>query len=219
MIPVDTCYQLRFSKEDYQKRRKLWSVLCAAHFQTYIPARATVMDVGAGYCEFINTIKGRKKYAVDINPDTLRFAHKDVIVIRRSALAIPKRLNGTIDRIFLSNFLEHLNSKEEVVAVLKRSYELLAPRGKLLVLQPNIDLVKERYWDFIDHKVALNGRSLQEALILAGFSIEEFTKRFLPYTTKSQLPQSMTLVRLYLCLPPWLRPFAGQSFVVATKHK
>src|SRR5262249_2057793 len=60
--------------------------------------------------------------------------------------------------------------------------------------------------DFIDHKVALTDRSLNEAAELAGFSAELVVRRFLPYTTKGHLPVSARLVRLYLRLPPawWL---------------
>lgn len=217
MMPIATCYQMRFT-DSAHSRRKLWGELCK-YFQRYVPAGATVMDIGAGYCEFINAIRARKKYAVDINPDTLKFAASGVTVLSTSALTIPKRLNGTIDRIFLSNFLEHLKSKEEVLTVLVRAHQLLAPAGKLLILQPNIDLVRERYWDFFDHTVALNTGSLKEGLAIAGFAIEEFVERFLPYTTKSFLPAHPTLVRFYLMLPEFLRPLAGQSFVVARKRE
>ena len=216
-MPIATCYQLRFSNRETQTRRTLWGELCR-YFQRYIPAGATVMDIGAGYCEFINAIRARKKYAVDINPDTPKFAASGVTVLSTSALTIPKRFNGTIDRIFLSNFLEHLKSKEEVLAVLTRAHQLLTTAGKLLILQPNIDLVRERYWDFFDHTVALNTKSLTEGLAITGFAVEEFTERFLPYTTKSFLPTSPILVRFYLMLPERLRPFAGQSFIVARKR-
>ncbi|MBI5449426.1 class I SAM-dependent methyltransferase [Candidatus Gottesmanbacteria bacterium] len=191
--------------------------MCQYSFQRFIPASAVVMDIGSGYCEFINAIRAKKKYAVDINPDTVKFAGREVIVIAKNALSIPKHLNGTIDRVFLSNFLEHLNTKEEVMDVFGRVYALLRSGGKLLILQPNIDLVKERYWDFFDHKVILNGKSLREGLVIAGFSVETWIERFLPYTTKSALPQGAFITRLYLSIPPAFRPFAGQSFVVAGK--
>lgn len=217
MIPISICYHNRFSDEDKRKKAELWSALCQYSFQRFIPASAVVMDIGSGYCEFINAIRAKKKYAVDINPDTVKFAGREVIVIAKNALSIPKHLNGTIDRVFLSNFLEHLNTKEEVMDVFGRVYALLRSGGKLLILQPNIDLVKERYWDFFDHKVILNGKSLREGLVIAGFSVETWIERFLPYTTKSALPQGAFITRLYLSIPPAFRPFAGQSFVVAGK--
>jgi len=72
------------------------------------------------------------------------------------------------------------------------------------VLQPNIRLVGGRYWDFIDHTVDLTERSLAEAAELAGLTVDRTIVRFLPYTTKSRLPQSRRLVRAYLaCRPAW----------------
>jgi hypothetical protein len=64
------------------------------------------------------------------------------------------------------------------------------------------------YWDFIDHKVALTERSLVEAAETAGFQMERLVVRFLPYTTKSRLPQHPLVVRAYLHLRfAW--PFLG----------
>jgi len=39
--------------------------------------------------------------------------------------------------------------------------------------------------------------------------------RFLPFTTKSRLPNSLFLVRLYLQIPLLWRIFGQQTFVVA----
>jgi hypothetical protein len=75
----------------------------------------------------------------------------------------------------------------------------------VIVLQPNVRLIGGRYWDFIDHSVALTERSLVEAAELAGFATVELIVRFLPYTTKSWLPQHPLLVKAYLSFPPaWL---------------
>jgi hypothetical protein len=75
----------------------------------------------------------------------------------------------------------------------------------VLVLQPNYRLVGAAYWDFIDHRVALTVRSLEEAARLGGFEMVCVIKRFLPCTTKSWLPRNAALVRAYLAFPPaWL---------------
>jgi hypothetical protein len=86
--------------------------------------------------------------------------------------------------------------------------------GRVLILQPNIRLVGGRYWDFIDHRVALTDASLLEAAELAGFERERLIVRFLPYTTKRRLPQSPWLVRWYLRIPIAWRLLAGQSLYV-----
>jgi hypothetical protein len=95
---------------------------------------------------------------------------------------------------------------------------VLRDGGRLLVLQPNIRLVKGAYWDFIDHTLPLTDKSLVEALGLAGFSIESMKVRFLPYTTDSKLPISPALIRLYLKLPPAQFLLGKQTFVVARKQ-
>ena len=91
---------------------------------------------------------------------------------------------------------------------------VLKPGGRVIILQPNIRLVGARYWDFIDHSVALTERSLVEAATLSGFSTETLVTRFLPYTTKSRLPQSPFLVRAYLRLAPLWRLFGKQTLFV-----
>ena len=64
----------------------------------------------------------------------------------------------------------------------------MQPGGRVIVLQPNIRLVGNAYWDFIDHHVALTEKSLEEAAELAGLRTVEIIPRFMPYTTKSRLP-------------------------------
>ncbi|MCX9083174.1 MAG: hypothetical protein OIN87_00035 [Candidatus Methanoperedens sp.] len=51
-------YRRRFG-DDIEFRAKLWAMLCNNFFQKYIPENSVVLDVGAGYCEFINNIKAR----------------------------------------------------------------------------------------------------------------------------------------------------------------
>lgn len=217
MISTKSYYQQRFSAQENTKRQAIWKVLCRSVFQQFIDPSDVVADIGAGYCEFINNIVCDKKIAVDINPDTQKNAGSEVKVLLTEAVNIPKQYDGKIDCIFMSNFLEHLPSREAVLVVLKRAHKLLSRGGKILILQPNIDLTHEHYWDFLDHHVALNEKSLREALGLGGFTVTHFIKRFLPYTTKSNLPKSAFLVRLYLMIPASFRPFAGQSFCVGKK--
>lgn len=58
-------------------RSRVWRAICE-YLQPLVPAEATVMDVGAGYCDFINQIRAREKYAVDLNPETSRWCASDV---------------------------------------------------------------------------------------------------------------------------------------------
>lgn len=175
------------------------------------------MDIAAGYCEFINNIDCRKKYAVDINPDVGKFADKNVEIIATKSINIPQKFNGKIDVVFMSNFLEHLSSKEEIILTLEKCHSVLKPRGKIMIMQPNISLIGNDYWNFIDHKMPLNTASAIEALEIAGFKIDYVIEKFLPYTTKSRLSVFSNFLRVYLLIPHQIRPFAGQSFFIASK--
>lgn len=101
-----------------------------------------------------------------------------------------------------------------MIEQLRVACELLRPGGRLIVLQPNIRLVGAAYSDFIDHEVALTERSLVEAAETAGFRMEQLVVRFLPYTTKSHLPQHPMLVRAYLRLRLAWRFLGGQTLYV-----
>jgi hypothetical protein len=117
----------------------------------------------------------------------------------------------------MSNYLEHLDSADAVIEQLKVARELLAPGGRVIVLQPNIRLVGSRYWDFIDHRVALTERSLLEAAELAGLGTDQLITRFLPYSTKGRLPAARFLVRAYLAFPPAWRVMGKQTLYVGVR--
>jgi len=213
-------YSNRFSNSDRIKKSELWKILCEGFFQKYVGKNSAVMDIGAGYCEFLNNIKAKEKIAVDMNPDIKKFAGKGVKPLNISFNKIPASYNGKMDIIFMGNFLEHLNSKDDVLDVLTKVYKLLNVGGKVLILQPNIDLLKNKYWDFIDHKTVLNSKSIIEGMAVCGFKLNLFIERFLPYTTKSLLfLLPAHLLKIYLQIPPFIRPFAGQSFAVGIKTK
>ena len=52
---------------------------------------------------------------------------------------------------------------------------------------------------------------------MEGFTIEEVRPRFLPYTTKSRLPKSGFLLKIYLRLPPLHLLMGKQMFLVAAR--
>lgn len=207
-------YRQRFGGRAAQ-RQTLWSTLCEHFFQQYIGSRDVVLDLAAGYCEFINNIRCGQKHAVDLNADTRDHASPDVIVHIASSDRLPEELHGTVDLVFVSNFFEHLDDKHQFLDTLREIAKVLKPGGRLLILQPNLRLTKEAYWDFVDHSLPITDKSLREALELTGFSIEEQKIRFLPYSTEGALPIHPLLIRLYLKIPPvqWL--LGKQTFVLA----
>ena len=213
-----TLYASRFTDAQHNAKARLWSVLVDRFLQRFVPHDATVVDIAGGYGEFASHVKATRKIIIDLNPDA-RYPADAGVEVR---LADARRLRDETDLIeaadvvFVSNFFEHLASKEELLTVLDGMYGVLRPGGTLLVIQPNFRFSYREYFDFLDHSLALTDRSLGEALRLAGFRIDELIPRFLPYTTKGR-PSSPLLLRIYLSLP-WLWPiFGAQTFARATK--
>jgi SAM-dependent methyltransferase len=119
--------------------------------------------------------------------------------------------------VFTSNFFEHMPSKDELMATLREARRLLRPGGRIIILQPNIRYSYREYWDFLDHHIALSHESMTEALELAGFAVTECRPRFMPFSTKSGLPQSPLLLSIYLRLPPLQWLLGKQMFLVAER--
>jgi ubiquinone/menaquinone biosynthesis C-methylase UbiE len=207
---VEKIYKNRFSK--IEERKILWDVLVKNYFQNFIKKNDTVVDIPCGYGEFINYIKCKKKYAVDINPDSKKFLNKDVIFFRASSTKLPLK-SSTVDKIFCSNFFEHLD-REDITKTISEFKRILKPKGQVLVLQPNIRFASRDYWMFFDHVTPIDDRALEEAFNLSGFAIKKRVLRFLPYTTQGNLPTSKLLVGLYIHLPFVWRFLGKQSFMI-----
>jgi SAM-dependent methyltransferase len=217
-MDLNKIYTNRFGLEkELSDRKQLWSVLCRRFFQRHVKSTDVVLDIAAGYCEFINHIQCKQKIAIDLNSDTQQFANRDVQVICESCADMKSLSDGCIDVAFVSNFFEHLDNHEMLFSVLREIHRALKPKGKLLVLQPNIRFLYDEYWDFVDHKLPLSDRSTAEALSLAGFKVIKVIPRFLPYTTKSKIPKSPWLVEIYLRIPLLWRLFGKQAFIEAEK--
>jgi SAM-dependent methyltransferase len=216
-VDLRALYAHRFSVKDLPAKNAIWKALCDGFFGRYVKPTDTVIDIGAGYCEFINNIAGGRKIAVDLNPDVKQFAAPNVEVLNASCMAVSSLPEGAADVVFMSNFLEHLQNKEQVFDTLRECRRLLRPGGRLMILQPNIRFLADVYWDFFDHHVPLSDRSLVEALEALDMRVTVCLPRFLPYTTKSWLPKGPLLVRLYLTFPPVWRLLGRQAFVVAER--
>ena len=207
-------YGNRFGEQALQ-RDDIWKVLCSEFFQRWIPANSTVLDLAAGHCEFINNIVADRRIAVDLNPDVRERAAADVAthILRSDHLVgIGDR---SVDVVFVSNFFEHI-TREVILATLVEVRRVLKQGGRLLVLQPNVRYCGRDYWQFFDHITPVDDRALAEAFAATGFDIVKCIPRFLPYTTKSRLPSSPRLVKLYLKVPLAWRVLGGQAFMVVT---
>jgi ubiquinone/menaquinone biosynthesis C-methylase UbiE len=74
---LQNIYGARFAR-NLAYRRKVWNVLVPSFFQKYVAPGDTVLDLGCGYGEFINTIRCGQKLAMDLNPDAPKYLDSSV---------------------------------------------------------------------------------------------------------------------------------------------
>lgn len=201
---LDGVYDRRFGHRDSVRKDAVWEEI-ANYLQRFVPQDARILDIGCDQGYFVRHIRAGERWASDVR-DVRCYLPADVHFVKASGLELDRNLDrGTFDVVFMSNYLEHLLSRAEVVRQLEIAARLLRPAGRVIVLQPNVRHVGGAYWDFIDHHVALTERSLGEAAEIAGFRAETVISRFLPYSTLGRLPQTKFLVRAYLRVPAaWL---------------
>jgi SAM-dependent methyltransferase len=207
-------YDARFDEREVSAKDAVWREI-VRYLQRYVDATAPVLDIACDRGHFIRSVRASERWATDIR-DMQSVLPDDVRFVQGSGLELANLVpNGHFGTAFMSNYLEHLDSSDEVIDQLRVARQLLRPGGRLIVLQPNIRLVGPRYWDFIDHKVALTERSLLEAAELAELHTVDLITRFLPYSTKGRLPTDAWLVRAYLRVRPawWL--LGRQTLLVA----
>jgi SAM-dependent methyltransferase len=160
-------YETRFAgRSDYRKR--VWVVLCQ-FFSRWIPAEAAVLDSGCGWCEFINAVPCRRKFAMDLNPDAERQALPGVKVLQQDCAERWQLEDESLDVVFTSNFFEHLSSKSALEKILLEAFRALKTNGRLIAMGPNSRYLPGAYWDFIDHNLALAELSLLELMKKCGF--------------------------------------------------
>lgn len=214
---ISDLYKIRFTDEKLQIKNDIWKVLCCNYLQNFIIHTDTVLDIACGHGEFINNIMAKRKIGIDLNPDTRNYLNHDVEFIEHTAQEIDKFFNNEVDIVFTSNFLEHLQGKNELDLLLHQIRNTLCQNGKYIILGPNLRYLPGEYWDFYDHNLGLTHISLCEALQLSGFTIELCIDKFLPYTTLSSIPKHPLLVKAYIKFPIIWKIFGKQFFIIAKK--
>lgn len=217
-MSLDSFYAVRFPEEDRAAKDAIWQVLCSCFFQRYVGQDDVVVDVGAGLGEFLRHIRCGTRIAVDVE----RLSGRTLPPGTRELITPSHQLSAhiapdSVDVVFCSNFFEHLPDTSTFLATLREILTVLRPGGRLLALQPNIRYVGAAYWDVVDHHLPLTHITLVEAARSVGYDIVEVIPRFLPYTTRSAIPQAPWLVRLYLAVRPIWRVMGRQTWFVARK--
>lgn len=213
---VSEIYRTRFVDTGLEKRDRVWKVLCASYFNSRVIRDGSILDLACGYGEFINNIDVKTKYAVDLNPDAEKRLSAGVNFKATRADDLAHIPDGTLDRAFTSNFLEHLPDKKACDTVLKEVLRALKPGGQFIILGPNIRYAYKEYWDFYDHYLELSHLSLEEGLKMNGYEVVSNIPRFLPFTMANKRPTHDALIKAYLALPiAW--PLFGKQFLVTAQ--
>ncbi len=215
MIFMDEYYKTRYIFNS--KRAIVWKEI-VRYLNRFISEESAVLDLGAGYCDFINNVKAKFKYAVDISPDFKKFANPDIKTFISPAWNLNFIQDESIGIVHASNLLEHLDDEElrKTMAEIKR---VLKKEGILILLQPNFRYAENKYFKDPTHKKIFSDDTLGEFLKNNNFKIIHKKPKFLPFSLESKpsfIPIFPLIVRAYIYSP--LKPFAGQMLFVAQKN-
>lgn len=198
-----------------RRRARVWAVI-TRYLERVAPIKPEdrVLDLGSGYCDFINQVRARQRHARDYSPVVKEHAASEVSTSVGSCASLDGLKDGSFDVAFASNLLEHLTI-EEIQATLRECLRVLAPGGRLVILQPNFAKCYKSFYDDYTHKSPLTDHSLRDLCLAAGLRVDVVKPGVLPFSFRSKLPAHPALVWLYLRSP--FKPWAGQMLVVARK--
>jgi hypothetical protein len=198
------------------RRDVLWQSLWRYCFSAMVRPDDCVLDLGAGYCNFINSVVARRRIAVDSwagFPANLApgIEHQIGSVTNLDFLD-----DGAVDFAFASNLFEHL-TQDEFRVTLDALRPKLSTIGTLTILQPNYRYAYREYFDDFDHKSVYSHVSLPDYLTANGYEVFRVEPRFMPLSVKSRLPVTPFLIRAWLAAP--LKPMGKQMLVRARPRR
>lgn len=206
----DRLYEFRHRAVDQGDRVAVWREIAADIWRRMLRPNI-VLDPAAGRHEFINAVPAPERWAVD------RFDYAtegDTSVKRLIGDIVDVELpTGYFDGVFVSNFLEHLPSQQEIACVLAKLRRSMTRDGRIAIMGPNFKYCARDYFDCADHVVPLTHVSVEEHLHAAGFQVQRVIPRYLPFSFRGRLPPSGALTRAYLACPPLWR-LVGRQFLL-----
>jgi len=207
----DRIYSFRFKDLDQGKKQAVWNEIAKfVSSETDFPER--VLNPASGFGEFICAVDAKERWSVDLVPYERTHVGAEIKHLTADIFSV-ELPDNYFDCVFVSNFLEHLESPERVSDFLTRMFKCLRPGGRIAIMGPNFKYCADVYFDCADHSLALTDVGVSEHLYGAGFDIEKSFPKFLPYSFRGKLPPSETLVRLYL-KNRWAWSLLGKQFLV-----
>jgi hypothetical protein len=208
----DAYHHTRFTAD--LRRRVLWQTLVANVFQKQIPPDAVVLELGAGYGDFINSVQARRRIAVDCWDGMTAHLEPGVEGLVTSVTQLDAVADNSVDYVFSSNCFEHILQKE-LVECLAQLRCKMKPGARLTIVQPNFKYCAREYFDDYTHVSIYTDKGLCDLLAANGFKIVRCVPRFMPFSIKGSLPVHPWLIRLYLTSP--FKPLAKQMLISATR--
>lgn len=209
-------YEYRFKDVDLIKKNAVWQEI-ASYIYKELKQPDVVLDPAAGLCEFINNIPAREKWAVDKSASVCASYEQNVRAINEDIFDVDLP-RDYFEGIFISNFLEHLDSHEQCVRLLSRLRESLTNNGVLCIMGPNFKYCAKEYFDCADHNLIFTHLSVEEMLFSTGYKIEKSHPKFLPFSFRSRLPASPFLTKCYLNLQISWKLLGKQFLIFAVKN-
>lgn len=203
------------------ERDLIWAAL-VRYIQKDVSQDSAVLDLGAGYCSFINQIICREKFAIDLSLEAKSHASPKVKFSQEDGVYLKSIPDGSVDVVFASNFFEHL-TLDDFTLSLANIHRALKRGGRLILLQPNFYYCYREYFHDSTHRTVFTHVGMADSLETRGFEVVRCVPRLVPMSMQSKyggynvsrLPLLKHLVRLYLNLP--YRPMAKQMYFVCNR--
>lgn len=137
---------------------------------------AVILDIGCGYGRYLLALKEKdykKVIGIDVSEEQVNYATKKLgleNVTVADAIDVLNKETKEYDAVLLLDVIEHLEV-DYSIQLLSKIYKSLKSGGVLILQAPNAisPLAVHRHWD-ITHKRAYTVHSLEQSLMLAGFS-------------------------------------------------
>ena len=195
-----------------KRRNVLWDSLWRYRFGAIVAPDDCVLDIGAGYCNFINAVTARRRITIDAWAQFPRHAAPGVECHVGDVTDLGFLGDASVDFAFASNIFEHL-TQQDFGTVLASLRAKLTDRGTLTIVQPNYRYAYREYFDDFDHKAIYSHVSLADFLEANGFEVFLVEPRFMPLSVKDRLLVSPPLIRAWLASP--YKPIGKQMLIRA----